>query len=137
MPCIILQLKFAFSAVSFKLYFIQNCSHKKLHSFLAFFTMSQGKRHHKVCKSSNMHSWLYPACTKIDTCFWPIFTDLQNKFLVQSLISKPNINQIKHFRDQNLSWLIVNRKQFQFMKSNILFSCYAPLNSESFLTQLV
>ena len=38
------------------------------------------------------------------------------------------INQIKHFMDQNLSWLIINRTQFQFWKSRILFSCYVPLD---------
>ena len=36
--------------------------------------------------------------------------------------------------DQNLSWVIVNRKQFQFLKSNILLSCYTPLNRERSLT---
>ena len=36
--------------------------------------------------------------------------------------------------DQNLSWVIVNRKQFQFLKSNILVSCYTPLNREPSLT---
>ena len=40
-----------------------------------------------------------------------------------------NINQIKCFMDQSLSWLIVDQKQFQFRKSKILFACYAPLNS--------
>ena len=33
----------------------------------------------------------------------------------------------------NLSWLIVNWKQFQFWKSKILFSCYDQLNSEPFV----
>ena len=63
-------------------------------------------------------------------CFCPIF---KTRFLVQTLISQPNINQIKRFVDQNLSWLMVNRKQFQFWKSKILFSCYSPLNSEPFV----
>ena len=44
------------------------------------------------------------------------------------------INQIKLFMNQNLGWLVVNRKQLQFWKSKILFLCYAPFNSELFLT---
>ena len=48
------------------------------------------------------------------------------------------MNQIKRFMDQNLSWLIVNQKQFQFWKSKILFSYYVPLYREPFfLTHLV
>ena len=46
------------------------------HSFLAVFTISQRKRHYEVCKSSNMRSQLYPACTKIDTAD---FTAFQNE----------------------------------------------------------
>ena len=42
------------------------------------------------------------------------------------------MNQIKRFTDQNLSWLIVDRKQVQVCKSKILFSCYAALNSGPF-----
>ena len=70
-----------------------------LHSFLAFFTISQIERHQEVCKSSNMHSWHYTAGTKIDTLFLVDF----HRF------SKCNMNQIKHFIDQNLSWLIENQ----------------------------
>ena len=40
------------------------------------------------------------------------------------------MSQIKYFMDQNLSWLIVDRKQIQFWKSKILLSRYAPSNSE-------
>ena len=40
------------------------------------------------------------------------------------------MDQIESYMDQNLIWLIVNRKQLQFWKSKILFSCYTPLNSE-------
>ena len=45
------------------------------------------------------------------------------------------IKQIKRSVDQNLSWVIVNRKQFQFLKSNLL-SCYTPLHKEPSLTHL-
>ena len=38
------------------------------------------------------------------------------------LKSQPNINQIKRLINQILSWLILNRKHFQFWKSKILFS---------------
>ena len=43
------------------------------------------------------------------------------------------MNQIKHYTDQNLSWLIVNWKQFQLWKSDILISCYAPSQTVSLL----
>ena len=45
------------------------------------------------------------------------------RFLLQTVISQPNMNEITCFMDQNLSWLIANWKQFQFWKSKILFSC--------------
>ena len=57
----------------------------------------------------------------------------KTRFLVQTLISQGNINQIKRFIDQNLSWLILNRKHFQCWKSKILFSCHTPLNSDPLL----
>ena len=68
---------------------------------------------------------------KLILCFWPIFPFFKTRLLVQSLISLPNIKQIKRFMDQNLSWVIVNQKQFQFLKSKILLSCYTPINRES------
>ena len=54
----------------------------------------------------------------------------KTRFSVQTLISQPSINQIKRSMDQNLSWLIINLKQFQFFKSEVLFPSYAPLNNE-------
>ena len=50
-----------------------------LHSFLAVLTISQRKRHYKVCKSSNMHFTLYLASTKVDTQFLDNF----HRFLKQ------------------------------------------------------
>ena len=64
--------------------------------------------------------------------------DFENKVPVQILICQQNIIQvISVFMDQNLSWLIVNREQFQFWKSKIFFLWYTPLNSEPFLTHPV
>ena len=84
----------------------------ELHSLLAFLTISQRKRHYKVCKSSNMQSYLCPTQTKIYTLLFDRFSKIfKTKFLIQTLISQPNMNQIKPFVDQNLSWLIVNQKQ--------------------------
>ena len=40
-----------------------------LNSFLAGLTISQRKRHYKVCKSSNMYCKLYLASTKVGTQF--------------------------------------------------------------------
>ena len=51
---------------------------------------------------------IHGISSKLIPCFWPISTDSQNEVLVQTLISRPNINQIKRFMDQNLGWLIVN-----------------------------
>ena len=75
------------------------------------------------------------VASKLIPSFWPIFTDVRMKFFVQTLISQPNIDQIKRFMDQNLRWLIVNRKQFQFRKSKTLFSSYAPTASLFWLTR--
>ena len=86
--------------------------------------------------SANCISFIQLAA-KLMPCFWSIITDLQNEVTVQTLIFPPNINQIKRFMNQNLSWLIVNPKQFQFRKPKILFSCYAPFNSEPLLTRPV
>ena len=58
-----------------------------------------------------------------------------SRFLVQTLISQPNMNKIKRLIVQNLNWFAANRKHVQFWKSKILLSCYVPLNSEHFFTQ--
>ena len=63
-----------------------------------------------------------PVAPKLISCFGRFSQILKTKFLVETLISQPNLNQISHFMDQNLSWLIVNRKQFQFWKSKIFFT---------------
>ena len=47
----------------------------------------------------------------------PVFTDFQTRSVVQTLISQPNVNQIKHFVDQNLRWLTVNRKIYTLLIS--------------------
>ena len=54
------------------------------------------------------------------------FKNLQNaifhvKLLSPTLISQPNMKQIKYFMDQNLSWLIKNRKQFQIGDQRFYF----------------
>ena len=59
LPCIIPKLTFVFllflsSFISFKSVGTKEMS--ILDSFLAFLTISQRKTHHKVCKSSKMHS---------------------------------------------------------------------------------
>ena len=95
------------------------------HSFLAYLTISQRKRHYEVYRSRSsigILKKLYPACTKRYRS-WTIFLQIfKTNFLVRTLISRPNMNQIKN-----------KSKKFQSWKSKILFSCQVPLNSEPFL----
>ena len=76
------------SAVSFKSVGTKGIT--ILNSFLAVFTISQRKRHYKVCKSSNMHFKLYLACTKVNTQFFDNFHRFpKQSFLVQTLRKIP------------------------------------------------
>ena len=59
-----------------------------LHSFLVVLTISQRKRHYKVCKSTNMHFKLYLVSTKADTQFFDNF----HRFSKQSFSSNPKMN---------------------------------------------
>ena len=89
MKCIIPKITFVFllfffsSFISFKSVGTKEMA--ILHCFLPFLTISQRKRHHNVCKSSNMHSELCPTCTKTDTRFSPTFTDFENEVFGSNL----------------------------------------------------
>ena len=39
------------------------------------------------------------SLSKLTPYFWPIFVNFQNQFLVQTLISQRNMNQIERFMD--------------------------------------
>ena len=68
---------------------------------------------------------------KLIPCFGRLSHFSKQTGLFSSILE--TTKQIKRFMDQNLSWVIVNRKQFQFLKSNLL-SCYTPLQMEPSLT---
>ena len=72
--------------------------------------LSEIKRKKKQQKTNVSLGMIYGNSSKLVPCFWPIFADFQDElfFLLQAVISQPSINQVKHFMDQNLSWLIVN-----------------------------
>ena len=127
-----------FSAVFFfKFYFIQVCWYKRndntlLYSFLEFSDNQSKKGIWKCAKAAICIISFIHLALKLIPCLWSTFNDFQNEAFVQTLISQPNISQINNFMDQNLSWLIINQKQYQFWKQKILFSCYALLNIEPF-----
>ena len=68
---------------------------------------------------------------KLIPCFGRLSHFSNQTGLFRSILE--TIKQIKRFMDQNLSWVIVNRKRFQFLKSNLL-SCYTPLHMKPSLT---
>ena len=106
-----------------------------LHSFLAFSTISQRKRHCEVCKSSNMYSQLHPAGNKVDTLFWMIFTDFQYKVFSSEL--KPNMNQNLVFYRSKYKLAHCTSKTIPILKIKDLVCMLRFIKQHAFFTHSV
>ena len=83
-----------------------------------------------MCKGSNNHSQLYAL--KLIPCFGQFSQIFKTKFSVQTLISQPNMNQIKCFIDHDLSWLTVNQKQIPILEIKDLVFMLRSIKQRAF-----
>ena len=82
-----------------------NSHFKKLNTLNTSLTF---KEPHKPKHTLSTMSFLAVSsfALKLMPCFRRFSKIFTTNFLVQTLISQPNVNQIKRFMDQNLSWLV-------------------------------